>query len=73
MTKKYKGEIKFYNEEKCYGFITVPELNKDIFFSSKTAEMANITKYDKNLAVEFELNCSLHDKSKIFAINIRAV
>ena len=73
MNKKYKGEIKFYNEEKCYGFISVPELNKDIFFSGKTAELSNISKYDKNLAVEFEVNCSLNDRSKLFATNIIAV
>ena len=73
MTKRYKGEIKFYNDEKYYGFISVPELNKDIFFSGRTAEMANITKHDKNLAVDFEINCSVNDRSKLFAINIRPI
>lgn len=30
-SKQYTGSVKFYNGEKAYGFLSCPELKKDIF------------------------------------------
>lgn len=50
-TSKTTGKIKFYNENKGYGFIIQDGQENDIFFHIKDSKVQNFTKDDK---VEFE-------------------
>ena len=46
-----KGDVKFYNDEKGFGFITAED-GKDVFVHSTALEGMSITEGDK---VEFEV------------------
>lgn len=47
------GTIKFYNTEKAYGFIRVP--NGEEYFFHKTNARDNLTEKDKGLMVVFDV------------------
>lgn len=59
--KIFKGKIKFYNEEKGFGFITDKETNNDIFFGAKQAAILGVTHKHKGESVTYSL---IFDKKK---------
>lgn len=64
-----KGQIKFYLNEKGYGFIEDEEGN-DHFFHCKEVEESEIEKLQKSQAVEFEVG---EFKGRETAVNVRVI
>lgn len=60
-----KGTVKFYQEQKGYGFIFSSEINEDIYFNIK--EWKNESIPNGNDEVEFQLD---ENKKGKFALNI---
>lgn len=59
------GRIKFYNEDKAFGFITVSD-NQDYFFHKKNCK-SKITAADKDAEVTFETE---EGKKGIMAVDV---
>jgi cold shock CspA family protein len=65
----YNGKIKFYNEEKCFGFaITIPD-GEECYISKKEADRVGITFKNKNNTCTFEINSNSRG-GRPYAVNI---
>lgn len=49
------GKVKKFNKERGYGFITIENESRDIFFHFSDLEMTGFKTIDDNSDVEFEL------------------
>ena len=49
------GTVKFYNEQKGYGFIAPDEGGKDVFVHISAVEKAGMTGLADNMKVSYEL------------------
>lgn len=65
-----KGSIKFFNEDKGYGFLVDDETKEDYFFHSSQLEDFFIASDDK---VEFTIEKSKNRPGSLCAENIRKI
>jgi CspA family cold shock protein len=65
---KQIGNVKWYNSDKGYGFITPDNAKQDIFVHSSAVKAAKLNTLDENQRVEFDIE-EKHGKTS--AINIQ--
>ncbi|MDD4519836.1 MAG: cold-shock protein [Alphaproteobacteria bacterium] len=63
----YKGQVKWFNTKKGYGFIVPEEGDKDIFVHISALKAAGLNSLDEDQAVEYDLTT---ENGKTFATNI---
>jgi len=66
-----EGSVKWFNEEKGYGFLTVPSLNKDVFVHVKQLRASGINNYLMD-GEHVRFVCNSGDKG-LFATNIARI
>ena len=64
------GVVKFYNENKAYGFITPDDGGKDIFVHISAVERAGINTLSEGQKISFE---TATNKGKISAANLKVI
>ena len=62
------GTVKFYNDQKGYGFITPDDGGKDVFVHISAVERAGLTTLNENQTVEYEL---VENRGKTSAENLK--
>ena len=65
------GTVKFYNEQKGYGFIQPDNGSKDVFVHISAVERAGLTGLQEGQKLDYELQRGQQGKSS--AENLRAV
>ena len=63
-----KGVVKFFNNEKGYGFITDDETQKDIFLHVTALEESKLRVLKEEQTIVYDIK---EDKDKLQAINIK--
>ena len=63
-----KGTVKFFNDEKGYGFITPEDGSKDVFVHISALERAGIQSLNEDQKLSFETTTN---KGKISAANLK--
>ncbi len=67
MGTTYKGTVKFFSDEKGYGFIQSKDFQKDVFVHHSAIKMEGRRKLDTGEAVEFETR---EDDKGVKAMNV---
>ena len=62
------GTVKFYNDQKGYGFIQPDNGGKDVFVHISAVERAGLTTLNENQTVEYEL---VENRGKTSAENLK--
>ena len=65
-----KGKVKWFDQEKGYGFIAPDSGSEDIFVHISEVESAGYKSLTKNQAIEYELYTK---KGKSYAINLQLI
>lgn len=71
MTELYKGKIKFFNQEKSYGFIVPEDKENDIFLHMTELEKSGYKGISIGQRVSYELGNN--HKGKQQAVNIKII
>ena len=71
MTKSQKGKIKFFNQEKSYGFIVPEDKENDIFLHMTELEKSGYKGISIGQRVSYELGNN--HKGKQQAVNIKII
>ena len=58
----YTGKIKFYNEEKGFGFLVDDKTEEEYFFGSNQAKKIGLSSKDKGASVSYSLD---YDREKM--------
>ena len=69
MTESQKGKVKFFNQEKSYGFIEPEEKGNDVFLHMTELERSGYKGISMGQRVNYELGTN--HKGKRQAINIK--
>ncbi len=65
-----RGTVKWFNDEKGYGFIIPENGGNDIFFHFSSLQIKGFKTIEKGQLVEFELDDSHPDKKKASRVKI---
>ena len=65
-----KGKVKWYNDQRGYGFIQAEEVKEDIFVHHTAIHMEGYRALFPEQLVEFEIK---HDRKGLKAVNVRVV
>lgn len=65
------GKVKFFNEDKGFGFIASESLGKDVFVHISAVQQAGIDRLTEGQTVEFETEVGKNGKEA--ATNLRTV
>ena len=63
-----KGVVKFFNNEKGYGFITDDETQKDVFLHVSALESSKLRVLKEEQIITYDIK---EEKDKLQAINIK--
>ncbi len=66
----HTGTVKFFNDEKGYGFISVDNTNDDIFVHFSAISGSGYKTLEQGQRVSFDIEKDLKDETKSRAVNV---
>ena len=70
---KIKGQVKWFNESKGFGFITPADGSKDVFVHFSAIQVDGFKTLEEGQKVTFDTECDPQNSSKIRATNVTVV